>query len=105
MGYKVADFPETVELMQASWLAFIQDETKIDSVIYRYRKLGFNACCDLPGNTFYKELYDNIPNCKDELFNKLIIMVEWKQTVRGDFFRNQTVTTAWCSFRFWVEWL
>ena len=71
LGYKVADFPETVELMQESWLAFIQDETKIDSVIYRYRKLGFNACCDLPGNTFYKELYDNIPNCKVELLNKL----------------------------------
>ena len=33
------------------------------------------------------------------------IMVEWKQTVKGDFFRYQTVTTAWCSFRFWVEWL
>ena len=37
-------------------------------------------------------------------FNKLkCVMVEWKQTVWGDFFRNQTVTTAWCSFRFWVE--
>ena len=32
------------------------------------------------------------------------LFVEWKQTVKSDFFRNQTVTTAWCSFRFWVEW-
>ena len=40
------------------------------------------------------------------LFNVSMIftVVEWKQTVRGDFFRYQTVTTAWCSFRFWVEW-
>ena len=75
--------------MQASWLAFIQDETKIDSVIYRYRKLGFNACCDLPGNTFYKELYDNIPNCKDELFNKLmIISLIMKFWQRVDFRHN-----------------
>ena len=29
--------------------------------------------------------------------------LKWKQTVRGDFFRDQTVTTAWCSFRFWFE--
>ena len=27
--------------------------------------------------------------------NEKFIMVEWKQTVRGDFFRKQTVTTAW----------
>ena len=33
-----------------------------------------------------------------------ILVVEWKQTVRGDFFRYQTVTTAWFNFRFWVEW-
>ena len=34
----------------------------------------------------------------------LILMVGLKQTFRGDFFRNQTFNTAWCSFRCWFEW-
>ena len=34
----------------------------------------------------------------------VVLLVEWKVTVKGDFFRKQTVTTVWCSFRFWVEW-
>ena len=34
--------------------------------------------------------------------NRIYILVEWKKSAGGDFFRKQTVTTAWCSF--WVEW-
>ena len=34
-----------------------------------------------------------------------VFLVEWKLTVKADFFRYQTATTALCSFRFWVEWL
>lgn len=67
MGYKVADFPEMVEHMQETWLGFIDNETHVETVIYRYKKLGFQAICDLPGNTYYKQLYDNTPNCKAEL--------------------------------------
>ena len=37
-------------------------------------------------------------------FLPFLLKWKWYITVKGDFIRKQTVTTPWCSFRFWVEW-
>ena len=57
------------------------------------------------------------PSISVKLELKIIVKFNWyfikyhyngntngKQIVRCDFFRKQTVTTAWCSFQFRVEW-
>ena len=61
----MADIPETTEHFQKEWLDVIENGGDIQNVISKYEELGFDACCDLPGNAFWKELYDNMENCKE----------------------------------------
>ena len=57
LGYNVADFMETMEFLSSVWLDYLQGKTSIDSVIAEYRKHGFDANQDLPGNVYWHQLY------------------------------------------------
>ena len=60
LGYKVADVPEMLEHFTEDWQNYFDKKVDIDSVIAKHDQMGFHACCDLPYNGFYKELYDGM---------------------------------------------
>ena len=61
----MADITETIEHFHDVWLDVIENGGDMKNVISKYDELGYDACCDLPGNAFWKELYENMDNCKE----------------------------------------
>ena len=64
LGFRVADVTETIEYFQPLWLDVCDNNGDIKTVIQKYDELGFEATCDVPTNAYWKELYQNIYNCK-----------------------------------------
>ena len=48
---------ETMEFLSSVWLDYLQGKTSIEAVIAEYRKHGFDANQDLPGNVYWHQLY------------------------------------------------
>jgi len=61
LGFKVADYIETVEYISAVWLRFLRGEATIEDVLAEYDKNGFDANQDVPGNLKWEELYRASP--------------------------------------------
>ena len=64
LGYKVADYVETGEYISYQWTDFVNGKVGIEAVIEEYRKHGFQANQDMPGNFLWEELYNASPNAK-----------------------------------------
>ena len=64
LGYTVADYPETAEYLGYQWTDFIDGKIGIESVIEEYKKQGFQANQDMPGNVLWEKLYHASPNAK-----------------------------------------
>jgi len=61
LGYNVADYMETLEFLNESWLNYLNGEASIESVLEDYEKYGFDANQDLPGNLKWEELFKASP--------------------------------------------
>ena len=61
LGYKVADYMETLEFLNEIWRAYLNGEATIEAVLEEYEKHGFDANQDLPGNLKWEELYNGSP--------------------------------------------
>ena len=64
LGYKVADYCETGEYISYQWTDFVNGKVGIEAVIEEYKKNGFQANQDMPGNFLWEELYNASPNAK-----------------------------------------
>ena len=64
LGYKVADYVETGEYISYQWTDFVNGKVGIEAVIEEYKKHGFQANQDTPGNILWEELYNASPNAK-----------------------------------------
>ena len=65
----MADITETHEHFQPLWDDVFEQTGDIKTVIQKYNELGFHSTCDLPANAYWKELYQNVENCKDAVFD------------------------------------
>jgi len=84
LGYKVADFVETLEFLSIVWLDFYEGRATIDDVLEVYDKHGFDCNQDLPGNVLWEELYRGLgPDTK-------VIL-----TVRDN---DEVWWRSWCGF-------
>ncbi|CAG5079285.1 Oidioi.mRNA.OKI2018_I69.PAR.g9216.t1.cds [Oikopleura dioica] len=64
LGYKVADYFETCQFLSDIWLDYLEGRCSIHKVIDEYKKYGFQANQDFPGNMYWEELYHASPNAK-----------------------------------------
>merc|ERR1712227_28815 len=64
LGYKVADYLETTGDLAREWNDFIYGKSTIKPVIEKYKKCGYQANQDVPGNFYWKDLYDASPDAK-----------------------------------------
>ena len=61
LGYKVADYMETLEFLSDVWKKYYNGEASIDDVLAVYDQNGFDANQDTPGNVLWEELYRASP--------------------------------------------
>ena len=62
LGYKVADYLETTEYLSHIWLKYLEGNASIEQVLEEYKKYGFDANQDGPGNFKWEELYRASPS-------------------------------------------
>jgi len=61
LGFKVADYMETLEFLSHTWADHINGKIPIEQVIAEYDKHGFDANQDIPGNFMWEQLYRALP--------------------------------------------
>ena len=49
LGYKVADFLETMQYFTVVWEDYMEGRSSIENVIDEYKKYGFDTHQDVPG--------------------------------------------------------
>jgi hypothetical protein len=64
LGFSVADYLETTMFLTDEWLRFIDGRGTIKEVLAAYERHDFDTNQDFPGNIFWEEMYNEIPNCK-----------------------------------------
>ncbi|CAG5104155.1 Oidioi.mRNA.OKI2018_I69.chr1.g1119.t1.cds [Oikopleura dioica] len=64
LGYKVADLSENIHFLSEVWYDYLKGHCSIHRVIEEYKKHGFEANQDVPGNVYWEELYHASPNAK-----------------------------------------
>ena len=64
LGYKVADYPETLFYLTQIWTDFIDGKVAIEQVIEEYTSRGYTVNQDHPGNIYWEELFRASPNAK-----------------------------------------
>ena len=57
LGFNVADYMETAEILSPVWRDYVDGRATIDDVIDSYDKHGFDTNQDIPGNYLWEDLY------------------------------------------------
>jgi len=64
LGYKVADYVETGTDLVYEWDDFLSGRSSMKPVIAKYKKCGYQANQDVPGNFFWEDLFEHSPDAK-----------------------------------------
>merc|ERR1719276_717398 len=103
LGFKVADYVETVEFLSDVWVEYVNGRCSIRKVIAEYNKHGFQANQDIPGNMYWEELFHASPNAKviltvrdnTEVWNKSFLgFLKQEYNLTWSFWLNQRMITA-----------
>jgi hypothetical protein len=109
LGFKVADYVETVEFLSDVWVDYVNGRCSIRKVIAEYNKHGFHANQDIPGNMYWEELFHASPNAKviltvrdnTEVWNRSMISFMRKESSRlgnpGSWLFNRFTGLGWTS--------
>lgn len=64
LGYRVAEFPETIVYFTDIWNDLLEGKCTLHDVIQHYDSLGYDSCNDFPGNAYWEEFYKSIEGAK-----------------------------------------
>ena len=57
LGYKVADYMETLEFLAFAWRDYVEGTFSINNLLDEYKRNKFDVNQDVPGNLLWEDLY------------------------------------------------